>query len=188
MTKAKKQSTSTLQSSIKIVDGKLILSLPNAQTPVVWQMDLESAQSAAFTVQENKKAKTFSLILKKENGETDEIAPFEDKETAIAVLMETSEALQSAHGQIKTSAATQQSNQQQPAAANSNAQGSDKLGAFLAACLVLVLIGVWMISSSVPNKIAGTNGVSTAGTSNANASPRQSAGVAVSADDFLSNR
>ena len=48
------QKTDTLTSTIKIVDSKLILSLPTAQMPVVWQMDLDKAQSAAFTIKENK--------------------------------------------------------------------------------------------------------------------------------------
>ncbi len=172
----------TSTSNVKIVDGKLILSLPEAQTPVVWQMDLNKAQSASFTVIENKKENNFTLVFKSDDGSTDEIAPFDEKQTAVEILMATSNALQNAHGKIK------------PAANNntntSSEKKTDKLGAILAIALVFVLIGIWMLSAAGSGRI-GEGGVnpSTASTSFGGASdPRQSSGVPVSADDFLSNR
>ncbi len=175
-----------MASSVKIVDGKLILSLPTAQTPVVWQMDLENAQSAAFTIQEDKKKKNFSLVLKAQDGSIDEIAPFDDKESAVEILMETSSVLQNAHGAIKSGGTAASNTNVAPSQSKNNTEGgSDKLGAFLAFALVVVLILIWTISSSTPSKIsdvAGTNAAS------GSVEPRQSSGVPVSADDFLSNR
>ena len=175
-----------LASTVKIVDGKLILSLPNAQTPVVWQMDIEKAQSAAFTIQENKKKKSHALVLKNQDGEADEIALFDTKEGAVEILMETSEALQNAQGQIKAGApANTNTSLPSSSAVSSKEEGSDKLGAFLAVALVVALILIWSVSSSVPEKISGASNASSA---SGNLDARQSSGVPVSADDFLSKR
>ena len=59
--KLKQDNTQTTQSIANVVDGKLILSLPEAATPVIWQMDLEQAQSCALEVKEDKKSKQFNL-------------------------------------------------------------------------------------------------------------------------------
>ena len=167
-----------------IVDGKLILSLPDAQMPVVWQMDLDKAQSASFTVQEDKKKKTFALVSKTSDNDADEIAIFEDKQDAVDALMETSNTLQSAHGQIKPDGVPTTK-----MAANKSVKPdtSDKLGAFLALVLVLVLVLIWMVSAS--GRITPIDGdISVTGTTTSPANARDSAGVPVSADDFLSNR
>jgi len=175
-----------LTSTVTVVDGKLILSLPNAQTPVVWQMDIEKAQSAAFTIHENKKKKSHALVLKNQDSEVDEIALFDSKEGAIEILMETSAALQNAQGQITAgSPANSNNNSSLTGATASKEEGGDKLGAFLALALVVALIFIWSVSSSVPEKISGTSNASSA---SSDVDARQSSGVPVSADDFLSKR
>tara|TARA_R110002095_G_scaffold75556_5_gene64502 strand:- start:625 stop:1182 length:558 start_codon:yes stop_codon:yes gene_type:complete len=179
------QKTDTLTSTIKIVDSKLILSLPTAQMPVVWQMDLDKAQSAAFTIKENKGDKNFSLVLT-QDGNMNDIAFFDDKESALEILMETSSVLQNAHGQIKPVAAASNTNvAAADQAASSKDGGSDKLGAFLAVTLVIVLVLIWSVSSSVPSKMSGSSALESMA---ASAEPRQSSGVPVSAEDFLNNR
>jgi len=178
MTKANKKT-----SAVKIVDGKLILSLPDAKEPVVWQMDLEQAQSASFTVKEDKKAKAFNLVFKTQGEKQEEIAPFADKQDAINVLMETSEALQNAQGKIHTRA-----NTSAPAGSAPNNEKGGKLGAFLAAALIIILFITWAAFSSAPSKLTG---MSSAGGNSYNTdtgNPREAAGVPISADDFLSNR
>lgn len=177
--------TTATTSSVKIVDGKLIMSLPEAQTPVVWQMDLEKAQAASFTVSEDKKEKNFKLIFKDQDGKTDEIAPFDEKQGAVDILMQTSSILQNAHGQIKPNSNTT------TIITNDNNKKNDKVSAILALALVVVLITIWTMSATGPDRI-GTGGVDpNSATSTSvfnNASSRESSGVAVSADDFLSNR
>lgn len=184
--------------SVTIVDGKIILSLPEACEPVVWQMDLERAQSAAFTVKEKKKEKRFALVLKSDDGEAEDIAEFDDKKSAVAVLMETSSVMQNAHGLIKGAGATAPSGvgaQAQPSVVASSAKsgGSDKAGAVLAVILVVILLGIWAISASIPSKVGsvGSTAASSSSSSNFVSAPtpaRESSGVPVSADDFLSNR
>ncbi len=169
----------------KIVDGKLILSLPNAQMPVVWQMDLEKTESASFTVIEDKKAKAFVLVLKGHDGKVDEIAPYDEKQNAVDILMETSSVLQNAHGQIKPGSAANSNT------AAANQKDSDKLGAGLAAALVVVLILIWVFVAAAPQTAPGTSvasGDTSAPAALGNSSSRQSSGVPVSADDFLNNR
>ncbi len=167
------------QNSAKIVGEKIVLSLPNATTPVVWQMDLNAAQSASFTVQEDKKKKTFNLVLKKDDGAIEDIAPFDTKDTAVAVLMDTADALQNANNnipEIAVGAAMQSS-------ANSDKK-NDRIGALLAFALVIVLFGIWLISASnnppLQEIAQGSETSIAAGTSES--------GVAVSADDFLNQR
>jgi hypothetical protein len=175
MTKASKTT-----SSVKIVDGKLILSLPNAKDPVVWQMDLAHAHAAAFTVKEDKKEKTFNLVFKIQGEESENIAPFDNKQSAVDILMETSEVLQSAHGKIQCSSSVKPAPTQD--------KKGDKLGAVLAIILIILLFLTWIFFSSASYKFAGNGSVSSRNYGTATGDPRQTSGVAVSADDFLSNR
>lgn len=184
MSKSTAQKKTEMASTVKVVDGKLIMSLPNAQTPVVWQMGLDQAQSAAFTVEEDKKTKTFSLVLKLQDGETQNIAPFEDKQTAIDILMETSSALQNAHGKIQPVTIAQATNNTTAYAPQQDTQ-NNKLGAILAVLLIILLVGVWLLSASNSIQLKDER-LSTSVTSPEDA--KSAAGVPVSADDFLSNR
>ncbi len=173
-------------SNISIVDGKLILSLPNAEMPVVWQMDLEQAQSSAFTVQEDKKKKVFTLVSKTQDNAADEIASFEEKQDAVDALMETSSVLQNAHGQIKPGMRGDKVSA--PANSNHDNEKSDKVGAFLALALIIVLGLIWMMSASQSVQLSGNDMGSLTSSSQTPASARESSGVPVSADDFLNNR
>ncbi len=176
--------TKETPTNVTIVDRKLILSLPNAQMPVIWQADLEKAQSSAFTIQEDKKAKTFVLILKTKGEEVDEIAHFDNKQASVDVLMEISQALQGAHGQIKPNDIVSNSNAQAVPASSNNTR-DNKIGAILSLVLVLVLILIWVIFAS-NNVNLGKHGANDFAHSNTNS--QGSSGVAISADDFLNNR
>ncbi len=167
------------QNSAKIVGEKIILSLPNATNPVVWQMDLNAAQSASFTIQEDKKKKTFNLVLKKDDGVTEDIAPFDTKEIAVSVLMDTADALQNANNNIPEVAIG--ATMQQSASSDKK---NDRIGALLAFVLVIVLFGIWLISASNNPPLQEI----AQGSSNNSASASDAAGVAVSADDFLNQR
>lgn len=189
MSKSTAQNNTGTTSTVKVVDGKLIMSLPDAQTPVVWQMDIEQAQSAAFTVEEDKKKKTFTLVLKTQDGEVQNIAPFENKETAVNILMETSGALQNAHGQIKptTMAHASNTNIASPVA-QQNDDKNNKIGAILAVLLILVLIGIWSLSASNSVQLQNDRLLAPTETAISPQDAKSASGVPVSADDFLSNR
>ena len=186
MTKKAAATTKQTSSDITIVDGKLILSLPDAQMPVVWQMDLEKAQSSVFTIQENKKDKDFTLVLKNSDGTTNEIASFENKQDAVDVLMETSSVIQNAHGEIKPGAANNNTGQ---ASAQKSTGKNDKASAALALALILVLGLIWTMSASRKlDPAARTTTAVASSNSPSSTNARESSGVPVSADDFLSNR
>ena len=172
MTKANKTT-----SSIKIVGDKLILSWLGAKEPVVWQMDLAHAKAAAFTVKEDKKTKTFNLVFKSQGEKQENIAPFDDKQSAIDVLMETSETLQNSQGGASKAAS-----------APKEKDDDDKLGAILAVILIILLFFTWIFFSSAPSKFAGLGNVESGSYGSTSGNPRETSGIAVSADDFLSNR
>lgn len=187
-TMAKKDS-GLLISSASVVDGKLILSLPDAATPVVWQMDLEQAKSSALEVREDTKTGRFALALKTQKGETVDIASYEEKTSAVQALMVTSRALENAHGKIRPAAANSQD--AAPGAPRYAAQGgfapaqpqnSSKASAILAVLLIVFLFMAWAFTIPKASDTIARN------RSAATGAPTTDTGVPVSADDFLSNR
>lgn len=180
-----------------VVDGKLILSFPEAITPIVWQMDLNDAKSSSFEVTND--GDHFALVTKKQGAQKKEsIAPFPTKEQAVAALMATSSALKNGHGHIYPTGAAQ------PAQAipqpvyhmqSHTAQSKGSGGKWAIAILCLLVIGfLFMMTANMQPRIAGTNDsagrTNTAASAGSAGSSRASdkAGVAVSADDFLQAR
>jgi hypothetical protein len=170
--------------SAKVVDGKLILSLPGAETPVVWQMDLDQAKSSALEVLN--KGETSILSLKTLSGKITEIASFKERDEAVSALMDASKALENAHGHIRAASDL-------PAASNGNAQYAvpkKKSAAKKWIIGILVLIALWfifpIIITALQPQLLNAPGSGIANTSTpANNDARQSQGVPVSADDFL---
>ncbi len=101
----KKKNTDAPVPAARVVDGNLILSLPDAINPVVWRMELGSVKASALEVRQTAGGGVYSLMLKTPKGEAHEIAPYATRESAVAALMEVSGALQSAQGQIAPDAA-----------------------------------------------------------------------------------
>jgi hypothetical protein len=180
----KQTKSKTPNASARVVDGKLILSLPEAITPVVWQMDLNQAKASALEVHV-KEASTFNaLILKTPKGENIEIAVFETREQAVAGLMAAAAALENAQGQIRPFT------QDMPAtAAQYNAAPAPRgsvfktIGMVAAGLLFLfVLINIW--GAMMPRQPGGLEPA--AGSAPEINAPE--AGVPLSADDFLNSR
>ena len=88
-------------STAKVIDGVLILSLPDAITPVVWQMELGQSKSSALEIRTTDKGE-FVLILKTPRQDILEIATYAQRDRAIKALMITSSAMEKAHGQLRT--------------------------------------------------------------------------------------
>jgi hypothetical protein len=89
-----------LLSSAKVVDGVLILSLPNAVTPALWQMELGQSKSSALEVREQTDG-TFMLVLKTPRQDVQDIAPFAAREDAVEALLAVAAAMEKAHGQLR---------------------------------------------------------------------------------------
>jgi hypothetical protein len=200
----KKSQETTRNANAVVVDGKLILSFPEAITPIVWQIDLQDAKSSSFEVVEDKDG--FALTTKKQGAQKkDVIAPFAQKQDAVNALMATSYALQGAHGKISglsvASSDNSASNAAKHAAAQSLPHGYAPLiiekskggfGKWLIVIIALILI-VMMFSmmSAMQPRVPGSvdNAAGFGNRTAAGGTPAsESSGVPVSADDFLRSR
>ncbi len=193
----KKPSTSA---SANVVDGKLILSLPEALTPIVWQMDLSDAKASAFEVIEQ--GGNFSLTSKKQGSEKkDTIATFATRSDSVDALMATSHALASAHGHIRTEAANinAPNNTQAPQHTTVYHTQKPKGGAgkwIIAIVCLLVILGLFTMMNSMkprlPSSVDNAGGFSpsssTSQSGGGNNDAANAAGVPVSADDYLMKR
>lgn len=176
-----------VQTNAHVVDGKLILSFPEALTPIVWQIDLSDAKSSSFEVIEEDGQ--FKLVTKKQGAQKKEtIAPFADKETAVQALMATSHALANAHGQIQGGAVANNNASVQAApityAAPMQVQQKSGAGKWIFAIVsVVLIIGLFsMVNSMQPRSPSSME----TGAAASNAASQS--GVAVSADEFLRSR
>lgn len=95
-----KKTSSAYESSAKVVDGNLILSLPNAINPIVWRMELGNVKASALEVRTNTTDGTHVLTLKTPKGDVHDIAPFAQRDDALRALMRVSSALQGAQGKM----------------------------------------------------------------------------------------
>ena len=95
-----KKTNDEYESSAKVVDGNLILSLPDAINPVVWRMELGSVKASALEVKPLAAEGTFLLSLKTPKGEVHDIAPFQTRDQAVRALMRVSAGLQGAQGKL----------------------------------------------------------------------------------------
>lgn len=94
-------SHASLRSSAKVVDGNLIISMPDAKDPVVWRMALGEARAAALEVQ-TRGDEHYVLVLKYPKGDAIDIAPFDTKKAATGALMAVSQAMQNAQGRLSS--------------------------------------------------------------------------------------
>lgn len=170
------------QASAKIIDGKLILSLPHALTPVVWQMDMGQAKASALEVRENKTAGHYMLVLKTPRGEATDVAPFETRDQAVDALMAVSGALSSAHGRIRAGGGGA-SESDFPAAGDGRRGRARKwVPLALAALLFLILFNVWgSMAPRPPQGMTAQGGLSSGAPAETGVS-----GAPVDADAFLS--
>jgi hypothetical protein len=93
-------SSSKTNPSANVVDGKLVISLPGAETPAVWQMNLAEAKAASFEIQDGKLPDTYALAMKGPGNAAAPIAMFRKKNDALKALMTIAKALHTAHGKI----------------------------------------------------------------------------------------
>ncbi|MGH1398549.1 MAG: hypothetical protein ACRBCT_04970 [Alphaproteobacteria bacterium] len=158
--------------SAKVIDGKLIMTFPNATTPVVWQMDLGSVKTATLEVLERKEG--FALSLKTAEGEKQDIAKFTSRDESITALMTASKALETAQGHITTNN-------------NTAPQKSGTWKKVLTSIAALIILFFVFIMWNANRHYAQIHHEQTAASTTTGQNPAQtSAGVPVSADDFLS--
>jgi len=179
----KKNSNSTQTNTASVKDGHLILSLPEADSPILWRKDLKEIGSATFQIKKEKDL--FSLILKKQKGTTEKISSFDNKELAVTALNIASQAL--LDGETASPAATSKKR-----TANETAAAPKKKGFPKWLIILLILIGIIALYiyslSQMPNRIV-MNDAATPQSNTSNVAPAQNTtGVPMSADDFLNGR
>ena len=177
--KKKKQETNA---SARVVDGKLVLSLPDAISPVVWQMDLTTVKASALEIIHDEARGAYALTLKTIKGENAEIAAFDNRTAALEGLMCASNALADAHGQIRNGESGGQ-NVVSAGPAKKTSTGRTILKILLGLLLLWIAFSIW--AYSVPHSLTSGNGVANTASST---SAQSSSGVPVSADAFLSGQ
>jgi hypothetical protein len=187
--------TGNYTASASVVDGTLILSLPDAITPIVWRLDLVHAKASALEVREGDGG-LFILALKTPRGDVNEIAKFASRGRAVAALMSVTRAMEQAHGQVKPIA-----NDGEPynpthlpvpvrtrRAKTQVAQPGNGKGLIGGVIALLLIIGLGAILLNMNPKQVTSLSSSSPAAGNAATAKAQESGVAVSADDFLKNR
>lgn len=169
------------KSFAEIVDGKLILSCPNAIKPIVWQMDLSTVKASALEIDEEKNGDNFALFLKSANGERTTIVTFANQKAALDTFMKTSKALRNAQGKI----AAHQSKNYTVEKKNTVGRAFKFIGFLLLGLLATVAV-LFFLSFMIPVNIQNTITAPTAGNPAINEAPEN--GVPLSADDFLRRR
>lgn len=184
----------------KVVDGLLILSLPDAICPVVWQMDVTQSKSSALEVRPNDGDTTVHLVLKTPRQDVLEVAQYQTREQAVKALLAVSAAMERAHGQIfrseKDAAAGPRSYDYTVPALYSTSNGSSPalhsafrfLGyAVLGVILLAVTFGLISVALSLMTSGSAAS-LSSSSAASSQESSSASSGQSMSAEDFLQGR
>ena len=184
--------TGNYSATASVVDGTLILSLPDAVTPVVWRLDLGHAKASALEVRDREDG-LFTLLLKTPRGDVNDIAHFASRGRAVAALMEVTRAMQNSYthhapsryeGEPYNAAHLPVPVRRKKGRAQAERQGGGRgwLGGLVAIALIILLGGIML--NMGPQHVSSTAALAPSSA----IAPSQAAGVPVSADDFLKNR
>ena len=176
--------TGNYSASARVIDGTLIISLPQALTPVVWRMEMGHVRSSALEVR-TQEGGTFMLTLKTPKGDISDIALFDNRGRAVEALMAVSRAMEQAQGHLRPLAANNAGVTNLPALRPAAAPASQPRGRMTTGIIgTILLLGLIAILLN----LGGPRPASVAGSSNADGAAAPATGVPLSADDFLSNR
>ncbi len=186
----------------KVVDGLLILSLPDAICPVVWQMDVTQSKSSALEVRPNDGDATVHLVLKTPRQDVLEVAQYESREQAIKALLTVSAAMERAHGQIHSAANgtghgvrgydfTVPTLYNGASGSSSSFGGVFKFLGYAALGIILLAVTFGLISVALNLMSGGSTSSSSSSTSSVSSSSggsSEASGQSMSAEDFLQGR
>ncbi len=175
-----KKTSGDYESSAKVVDGNLILSLPNAINPIVWRMELGNVKASALEVRTNTTDGTHVLTLKTPKGDVHEIAPFAQRDDALRALMRVSTALQGAQGKIAVATTITASHSATQPESGSGYKWLLTLGGVL---IVIFLFAY--LSSLTPQQMDSTNVGAPESATSVTGEPNAESGVPQSADQLL---
>ena len=169
--------------SAKVVDGSLVLSLPDAVMPVVMRLSLDDVKSATLGVEE--KEGYFYLVVRFSETEARDIAPYDRREGAVNALMTASSALEKG-----SSRSGSETNISGVLAHDSASKGTVWKWAGTFAVLILLVYVIFNLNDNLPRVTGGPNVPAGASQTSANApfTGQVQTGVPMSADNFLSSR
>lgn len=171
--------------SASVVDGTLILSLPDAISPIVWRLDLGTVKSSALEVQDMEDGR-FMLVIKTPKGERTDIAPYDSRAKAVQALMATSAAMENAHGKMHRAEQGGANAYAPGGVARGFARVFGKILMGLFALVLLMVLIVFIANMTSPRPVGLPTGGAVSGAAQA---PSQSGpGVPVPADLFLQGR
>lgn len=173
--------TGGYSSSATVINDTLVLSLPDAQSPIVWRMKLDEIKAAAFEIDTQENG-IFLLVMKKPKGETQEIAPFDVKSKAIKALMAASKAMEHAE------TVAQNDNNATPYISKQEKKGSVFAGLFGIVLLGALLFALTKIGPQPPAFQSSGQQTNASVSGQSEGGSMAGAGVPVSADDFLSGQ
>lgn len=186
-----------VDSRAKIVDGTLILSLPDAISPIVWRMDLSSVKSAAIEIRTDKKEgedERYTLTMKATGEKAKDIATFSGKSQAVQALMVASQAMEQGASTTAATVANDTTTSTKSTISNIQAvpvQKKSLAGQILAAFIGLVIIGMLIFALGKVGPKTVPTGDPVRDNSQATGNPfggGGDTGVPMSADDFLLGR
>ncbi len=190
--------TGGYSSSARVVDGTLILSLPDAVSPVIWRMDLGHAKASAIEVREQDgEDGYFVLTLKTPKSDVHDIAPFATRSKAVSALMAVSRAMEQAQEKTGGRACATASHavhdsvdsvspSRMPAEKKHRkiTHGQWAAGIIGLACLGFLINMIIGMGPQTGALVSSSNPLATT----ASRSASDAVGVPVSADDFLQGR
>lgn len=189
MTALWKKTNDAYESSAKVVDGNLIISLPDALNPIVWRMELGSVKASALEVRPHANDGTFVLSLKTPKGDVHDVAPFDSRERAVQALMRISNAMQGASGNMVAPSfappgvSTAQELPSRPALSGT---GSSSYKWLIALGGVIIVIFLFAQLSSMTQQRMGTPAVvGDQPATSVTGAPTAESGIPQSADDAL---
>lgn len=180
--------TGNYSSTASVVDGTLILSLLDAVTPTVWQMELGHARASALELRKQDD-NNFLLVLKTPRGDVHDIAPFDNRGRAVAALQAASRAMEQARGQLRPVSNGEYRSNTLPALYQTKHADNGKAGKIFAGIIVAAVIVIALniaLTSGRPVPPQSVTSMTTASAAtNTPATARPEAGAPISADDYL---
>ncbi|MGB1076829.1 MAG: hypothetical protein ACPG05_00845 [Bdellovibrionales bacterium] len=199
--------TGGYKASAKVTAGTLVLSLPDAVTPVVWRMDMGTAKSSAIEVRENEDGH-YDLMLKTPKADAHKIATYEFKIKATQALMAVTKAMKKAESYTEEAYDEDGKKRHLPVPVYAPKPQSKTFKVFKYIYIILSLaafsfigFGLYqiMVSSknpsipalsqrSVPNNFLHDETLEQPSPTNESSSVKKKTGEVISADDFLKRK
>ena len=173
-------------SSAKVADGRLVISMPDAETPVIWIMDLNDAETAVLRLEVDKQGLN---VIKKHGGKgvAETVAVYRSRSKAERAMIKASKALENARNTRLHVGPNSQPVIIRPAGRMA------RIFSFIMSVIVVIILLLYARMSLIYNLSATMEQPQISATKMGADSaipqtpPADTSGVPLSADDFLKN-